>query len=131
MLEEVSILKSVLISFLLVGFAGSIASESKPGLLVHSDNYTGVIFPAEKRAFQSEFEEKNLQYWSPSEADVQIAENEIYGFLQAMAAKDFRTANILKKLKTYTRQYAGIITGSQNQIYMNFFCVIDRPKDRW
>ena len=115
---------------LLTAFTFSIASESKSEV-IRKGGYTGVVFPAEKRAFRLTFHEKSIHYWTPSEADVQTAEKEIPGFLQTAGTKDARAMDILKKLKTYKRQYAGIASKGEKWIYINFFCAKDYSEDHW
>jgi hypothetical protein len=87
--------------------------------LIHGREFEGVIFPARMKPFVMYFP-RGVRYWTPSESDVLMAENELVPFLQK--SKDPRVAEILKTLKTYKRQYAGVILSDQKQIYINVLC---------
>jgi hypothetical protein len=95
------------------------ASGGEEPALVQGPEFSGVIFPANVRAFQ-ELLPKGTRYWSPLEPDVLMAENQMVPFLQSTRNPEVR--EILKTLKTYKRQYAGIILAGHKQLYINLLC---------
>jgi hypothetical protein len=96
-------------------------------MLVHTTSSDGVIFPADLKAFQAEFP-KGVRYWTPSESDVLVAENELIPFLSR--SKDSRVKEILSKIHTYKRQYVGVVIAGHRLVYMNLFCVAGKDWTR-
>lgn len=72
------------------------------------------------KAFQREFP-KGVRYWTPAESDVLLAEKELIPFLSRSG--DTRVKEILSKIKTYKRQYVGVVIAGHKYIYFNLFCV--------
>ena len=87
---------------------------------VHATGVDGVIFPADMKAFQTQFP-KGVRYWTPSESDVLVAEHELIPFLGR--SHDARIREILSKIKTYKRQYVGVVIAGHKYVYFNLFCV--------
>jgi hypothetical protein len=59
-------------------------------------------------------------YFEPSETDVSAFEADLSNFLRA--TNDSRSHRIAKKLKSYRRQFVGVLRGSNRLIFGNFFC---------
>lgn len=89
-------------------------------ILVHTSDFDGVIFPAGMKAFQTEFP-KGVRYWTPSESDVLVAERELIPFLSR--SNDARVKQILSRIKTYKRQYVGVVIAGHKDLYFNLFCM--------
>jgi len=87
---------------------------------VHTSDFDGVILPADMKAFQREFP-KGVRYWTPAESDVLLAEKELIPFLSRSG--DTRVKEILSKIKTYKRQYVGVVIAGHKYVYFNLFCV--------
>jgi hypothetical protein len=113
------------IAFLLITLTISISvstsgRQATPSVLVHTSDFDGVIFSADMKAFQKEFP-TGVRYWTPSESDVLAAERELIPFLSS--SKDARVKEILSKIKTYKRQYVGVVIAGRKYIYFNLFCM--------
>ena len=93
--------------------------QATAATLVHSSGFDGVIFPAEMRTFQMDLP-KGVRYWTPSESDVLVAEKELIPFLSR--SNDARVKDILGRIKTYKRQYAGVLIAGHKFVYINLFC---------
>lgn len=91
---------------------------------VDGDGYEGVIFPAEKKMFGFGFKSES-QSWTPSESDVALAEQALPVYLQQLGTQDPRAQLILKQLGSYKRQYAGVVTGGQKEVFLSLFCSVD------
>ena len=102
-------------------------SAEPAGAIVHGDGFTGVIFPAEKRALDLSLGDKKVQYWTPSESDILEAESKLVVFLQQAKLRSFEKDKILKDIKSYKRQYVGVLTKGAKEIFINFFCIVDDP----
>jgi hypothetical protein len=98
-----------------------------PGIMVHGEGFEGVIFPAEKRALDFSPKDKMNEYWTPSEADVSEAERRLLAFLQSGVLKGSERDKILKNLRTYKRQYVGLVIKGEKEVFINLFCVVDGP----
>lgn len=62
-------------------------------------------------------------YWTPTEKDVLVVENEVGFFLQENSdAFRLQESPVWERLDEYNRQYLGIILGEKKIIYANFFC---------
>jgi hypothetical protein len=101
-------------------------SSNKPtdpaGIMVRGDGFEGVIFPAEMKALGFYPDGKQTQYWTPSEANIVEAESKLVAFLQQAEVPKFQKEKILKNIKTYKRQYVGIVKNGEQDIFINFFC---------
>jgi hypothetical protein len=102
----------------LSGCAQHSVSADKPGVVIRTDDFTGVIFRAER--FSSDASTKG-RYWTPQESDVRKAEEKLVPFLQSELKSPDREW-ILKRLKSYKRQYLGRVVGGHKEIFINFFC---------
>src|SRR5262249_15044871 len=80
--------------------------QTNTTIQVHGADFEGVIFPAAMRAFSSRFP-KGVRYWTPSESEVLAAEKELIPFLSR--SNDARVKEILEKIRTYKRQYVGVL----------------------
>lgn len=100
--------------------ASTSGRQATAPVLVHTSDFDGVIFPADMKAFQREFP-KGVRYWTPQESDVLVAEKELIPFLSR--SNDARAKEILSKIKTYKRQYVGVVVAGRKYIYFNLFCV--------
>jgi hypothetical protein len=102
------------------------SGPSKPddsvGAVVREDSFEGVIFPAEKRALDFASDKEKYQYWTPSEADIMEAEKKLLPFLPSDLPRTSGKDRILKDLKTYKRQYVGLVTNDEKEVFINFFC---------
>jgi hypothetical protein len=92
--------------------------------MVHGDDFEGVIFPAEKKMFGFGFGGE-AQSWTPPEKDVAMAEQALPRYLQQLGREDARAQLILKQLRSYKRQYAGVVTNGQKEIFVSLFCAVD------
>jgi hypothetical protein len=101
-------------------------SADSSGTLVRGNGFEGVIFPAEKRALDLSPGRK-MRYWTPSESDIVEAESELVAFLQQVQLRSFEKNRILKDLKSYKRQYVGILIKGEKEIFINFLCAVDDP----
>ncbi len=68
-----------------------------------------------------------MQYWTPSESDILEAESKLVVFLQQAKLRSFEKDKILKDIKSYKRQYVGVLTKGAKEIFINFFCIVDDP----
>jgi hypothetical protein len=93
-------------------------------LMVHGNGFDGVIFPAEKKMFGFGFKSES-QSWTPSESDVALAEQALPLYLQQLGTQDPRAQLILKQISSYKRQYAGVVTGGQKEVFLSLFCQTD------
>jgi hypothetical protein len=98
-------------------------SPNQP-LMVHGNGFDGVIFPAEKKMFGFGFKSES-QSWTPSESDVALAERALPVYLQQLGTQDPRAQLILKQLSSYKRQYAGVVTDGQKEVFLSLFCHAD------
>jgi hypothetical protein len=106
--------------------ASASGKEKVSGQLIETAEFTGVLFPSGKKAFLHTVDSKLVEYaypWDPSQNDIVAAEKAVQLYLGQHAPR------ILKKLKQYTRQYAGIAVHRNRLIHMNFFC--DDMGRRW
>ena len=78
-------------------------------------DFEGVVFDAEKKAFWWELQ-KTISYWTPGTAEILQAESFIASYLKEHAPA------IYLKLKTYKRQYAGVVIDGKQCVFANFFC---------
>ena len=121
-------LRQTVTLFLLVGLPLGAQQKSSntptdpAGVMVRGDGFEGVIFPAEMKALNSYSGGKQMQYWTPSEADIVEAESKLVAFLQQTKAPKFQQEKILKNIKTYKRQYVGVVKNGEQDIFINFFC---------
>ena len=83
--------------------------------IIITKDFEGVVFDAEKKAFWWELE-KTISYWTPGTAEIIQAESLIASYLKEHAPA------IHLKLKTYKRQYAGVVIDEKRCVFANFFC---------
>lgn len=92
-----------------------------------SDTRDGVIFTAanaKDSGVDFDFSESNIEYWTPTEADVAALEAGLPAFLESEIPPDHYNRRILERLDLYKRQYFGLtLEAGQPLIYANFFCV--------
>ena len=107
--------------FLIAGSELSVAEKggrnmpNPTNMVVVTQDFEGVVFAAEKKAFHWEFE-GSVTYWTPSQFEIVHAESLISSYLKEKAPA------IYSKLKTYKRQYVGFVRDGRKCIYANFFC---------
>jgi hypothetical protein len=65
---------------------------------------------------------QSLEYWTPSESDVEALENELVTYLQNNPASFYGETPVWERLNEYNRQYIGMILDGKKIIYANFFC---------
>jgi hypothetical protein len=94
-------------------------STSQPGNVINAAGVVGVILPENARTLQNLYP-LGTAYWTPSVADVLEAETRLEPFLKA--SKHPQVPEILQNLKTYKRQYRGILEGGQKFLVVRFFC---------
>lgn len=63
-----------------------------------------------------------IEYWSPTEADVRAVEEGVGVFLQENAAMFYTNVPVWERLDEYNRQYVGMIVEGRKVLYANFFC---------
>jgi hypothetical protein len=78
------------------------------------DGYQSVILPASKAEFLAS-DAKELDYWTPTDADVAEAAAHIKAFL----AK--QSPSLASQLSEYRCQYFGITVDGKRRLYCNFF----------
>ena len=83
--------------------------------IIITKDFEGVVFDAEKKAFWWELQ-KTISYWTPGTAEIIQAESLIASYLKEHAPA------IHLKLKTYKRQYAGVVIDGKRCVFANFFC---------
>jgi hypothetical protein len=112
-----------LLTFTATGQQGSSnKGDDSAGIVVRGNGFEGVIFPAEKRVLGSGADANKMQYWTPSKADVAEAESKLLAFLQQAKLGNHEKDRILKDIKSYKRQYVGILTRGKKELFINFFC---------
>ena len=72
-------------------------------------------------------------YWTPTEEDVLLLEENLPSFLQEHSTSFRRDPPVWEQLDKYKRQYAGLVINGRNIIYGNFFCSDPGPgwKEQW
>lgn len=72
-------------------------------------------------------------YWTPTEEDVLLLEQNLPSFLQENSTSFRREPPVWEQLDTYQRQYAGLVMNGRKIIYGNFFCTEPGPgwKEEW
>ena len=61
-------------------------------------------------------------YWTPTEGDVLLLEENLPAFLQENSRSFRREPPVWEQLDSYKRQYAGLVIHGRKIIYGNFFC---------
>lgn len=89
--------------------------QNSTNVVVVTQDFEGVVFSAEKKAFSWELEESST-YWTPGHAEIVHTESLISSYLKENAPV------IYSKLKTYKRQYAGFVRDGRKCAFANFFC---------
>ncbi len=67
----------------------------------------------------------DVEYWSPSVADIQAAEDGVIAFLQENESAFFTDRPVWERLNEYNRQYIGVVLDDRKILYANFFCSDD------
>lgn len=68
-------------------------------------------------------DDKAIDYWTPSEKDIRMLENNLPAFLQKNSDQFYTPdAPVLERLNEYNRQYIGIVLSEEKVIYANYFC---------
>ncbi len=83
--------------------------------IIITKDFEGVVFNEEKKAFSYELQ-KPISYWTPGNAAILEAESLIASYFKEHAPA------IYLKLKTYKRQYAGVVIDGKRCVFANFFC---------
>lgn len=91
-------------------------------LHIQTENYEGVIFPAEFASDSALWAYvNNLEdYWTPNAEDIAQLEANLPAFLEANAEQFNR--DIVAELPDYIRQYLGYTVEGQRLIYVNAVC---------
>lgn len=65
----------------------------------------------------------DLEYWTPTEADIRALEDDLPSFLQSNSDQFFVTQSPpWERLSEYQRQYIGLMINGEQVIYANYFC---------
>ncbi len=90
-------------------------------VLIETETYTGVRFPAEKTAeFIHWMGKPGDKAWTPTEADIAALEKSLPAFLQTDAQP--QADHINERLPRYARQYFGFDRAGERLIYASFLC---------
>jgi hypothetical protein len=97
--------------------------------LVGGPEYSGVIIPQEyfakslddEAAFAKWFGVKVQSAWTPTDVDVEVAENGIRGMLTTFTGNTDDASKIMRNLPNYRRQYAGLVVNGHRQVVCRFF----------
>jgi hypothetical protein len=103
----------------LSGCSRGSASPDNSGMVIQTDQFTGVIFHAEQ--FGQDAAKKGT-FWTPKKSDVLEAEEKLTPFLQSALKDPEERESILKHFKSYKRQYVGRVIQGKKEIFINFFC---------
>ena len=68
-------------------------------------------------------------YWTPTEQDVLLLEENLPSFLQENSTSFRREPPVWEQLDNFKRQYAGLVMNGSKIIYGNFFC--SEPSPDW
>jgi hypothetical protein len=129
MVRQTSILFLAILGFTLSAQQkSSIKPAEAAGVIVHGNGFAGVIFPAEMRVLDRSREDKQMRYWTPTESDIVEAESKLVTFLQQSQIRGSEKNRMLKDIKSYKRQYVGILIKGEKEIFINFFCIVDDPE---
>lgn len=65
----------------------------------------------------------DVEYWSPSEADIHAVEDGLPAYLQEnLSAFQNTSVPIWEQLDEYKRQYIGVVFEGNKVVYANYFC---------
>ena len=111
-----------------IAIEGDTADEDDPGnVVVEGDGYEGVIFSEDAAlelvaALDGPSAAEDLEYWAPTEDDIEDLEDEVEAFLEEAAEDGEIGSDVVADLPEYGRQYAGIVDDGDELILANFFC---------
>lgn len=86
-----------------------------------------VVFSAEQASEQGLGDwlvtnDQSLDYWTPSENDVEALENGLVPYLQSNPESFNGGTPVWEQLEEYNRQYIGMILDGKKIVYANYFC---------
>lgn len=65
----------------------------------------------------------DVEYWSPTEADIQSVEDGLPDYLRENQSSFYITGSpVWERLNEYNRQYVGLVLEGKKVIYANYFC---------
>jgi hypothetical protein len=94
---------------------GDKTMQNSSSNIIITKDFEGVVFDAKKKAFWWELQ-KTISYWTPGTAEIIQAESLIASYFKEHAPA------IYNKLKTYKRQYSGVVIEEKRCVFANFFC---------